>query len=167
MKLIVADASPLIVLARSSLIEVLTKVAGEVAVPETVFAECTVDIERPGAKGILDAQARALLTLHPDPPIRVLAHGAPIPDAGELAAILLARQLACPVLIDERLGRLVAELHGVPVLGSAGILLKAKQRNLIPAVAPILNDWITNGYFLSPAFIRLILTRAGEDCPPQ
>jgi predicted nucleic acid-binding protein len=49
------------------------------------------------------------------------------------------------------------------VIGSAGILLAAKARGLLPAVAPILATWREWGYFLAPALLEAVLIRAGEN----
>jgi predicted nucleic acid-binding protein len=48
------------------------------------------------------------------------------------------------------------------VIGSAGLLLGARQRGLVPAVAPILDQWRQLGYFLSEAVVKAVLERAGE-----
>jgi predicted nucleic acid-binding protein len=159
---IVADSAPLIVLARSGLISVLARVAGEILAPATVFAECTADAERPGAQAIIRAKEEGLVGIRPDVEARWPDGTPPMLDAGELAALALARDVGCPVLMDERLGRQVAQAHGIPVIGSAGILLAAKARGLLPAVAPILATWREWGYFLAPALLEAILTRAGE-----
>lgn len=163
MKLVVADSSPLIVLARSGLISVLRQVAGEVLVSATVFSECTADAERPGARAIIRAKAEGLIDIRPDAEARWPDDPPPMLDAGELSALALARDLGCPVLMDERLGRQVARLHGIPVIGSAGVLLAAKARGLVPAVAPILTTWRGWGYFLAPELMKAVLSRAGED----
>lgn len=165
MKLIVSDASPLIVIARSGLIPVLNGMAEEVIIPETVYVECTVDLALPGAQAVRLAvqaghvQVRPDVTRLDDQPDEELSGL----DAGELAAIHLALALQCPVLMDERLGRQAARQRGLTVIGSAGLLLGAKQRGLIPAVAPILDQWRQSGYFLSAAVIKAVLERAGED----
>lgn len=163
MKRIVADSSPLIVLARSGLIPVLKQVAGDVLAPATVFSECTADPERPGARAIIRAKEEGLIDIRPDVEVPWSEGAPPMLDAGELAVLALARDLGCPVLMDERLGRQVARLHDVPVIGSAGILLAAKARGLLPAVAPILTNWGEWGYFLSPELLKAVLARAGED----
>ena len=163
MKLIVSDASPLIVIARSGLIPVLNGMVEEVIVPATVYAECTLDLALPGAQAVSAAveagqvHVRPDLTRPDDP--REEQSGL---DAGELAAIDLALGLQCPVLMDERLGRQVARRRGLTVIGSAGLLLGAKQHGLIPAVAPILDQWRQLGYFLSNAVVKAVLERAGE-----
>ncbi|NEO28124.1 MAG: DUF3368 domain-containing protein [Kamptonema sp. SIO4C4] len=62
-------------------------------------------------------------------------------DAGEASAIALALELeADDLLIDERLGRREAERLGIPIIGILGILILAKQRNLILEVRPSRTD---------------------------
>jgi len=130
-KLIVCDASPLIVIAKTGLIPVLNRMADEVIVPKTVHSEATIDLTLPGGEAIR-------------------------------AAIHLAHALQCPVLMDERRGRRAARRRGLTVIGSAGLLLQAKERGLIPALAPILERWRQSGYFLSATLVKEVLERAGE-----
>lgn len=61
-------------------------------------------------------------------------------DEGEVQALYLARQLQCGVLMDEHMGRHVAQSYQIPVVGVLGVLLKAKQVGAIPAVAPLISD---------------------------
>ena len=160
MRMIIADASPLIMLARSGLIDVLRVLAGKVIVPEAVWNECVSGGLRPGAAAIVSATQAGHIEVRADAelndPLPALGHG-------EISAIALAMELGCPVLMDERLGRRVASLHGVRVIGSAAILIAAKERGLIPAVRPVLDDWRAAGYFLSEALLRAVLQRVGED----
>jgi predicted nucleic acid-binding protein len=138
MKLVVADSSPLIVFARSELLLILRQVAGEIIVPQTVFEECTGDMNKPGAKIIADANQTGLLTAHRDSLVLALPTNMPMLDKWEIAAISLAIELSEPILMDERLGRQAAAAHGLAVIGSAGILITAKRKGLIAAVQPIL-----------------------------
>jgi hypothetical protein len=159
MRVIVADASPLIMLARSDLLSVLKAVAGDIVVPDAVWRECVRDAAKPGAQAIQSAHAAGLLDVRPS-----IWHGDPLPalGPGEIAAIALALELACTVLMDDRVGRRAAIAQGVTVVGSAAILLRAKQIGLISAVSPILEDWRAAGYFLSEAFLRAVMEKAGE-----
>jgi predicted nucleic acid-binding protein len=53
-------------------------------------------------------------------------------DAGELQVLLLARELAADwVLLDERLGRRVAQAMGLAVKGTIGVLLTAFHAGLM------------------------------------
>lgn len=164
MKLIVSDASPLIVIAKSGLLPVLTALVEEVVIPETVYAECTVEISLPGARAVRAAVETGQIHVRPDAKGPSDEPGDELAglDAGELAAIHMATALECPVLMDERLGRQVAKRRGITVIGSAGLLLAAKKRGLVPAVAPILDQWQQSGYFLSASVVKAVLDRAGE-----
>jgi predicted nucleic acid-binding protein len=160
MRMIIADASPLIMLARSGLIDVLRVLAGKVIVPEAVWNECIGGGARPGATAILSARQTGHIEVRAD---AVLNDPLPALGAGEVSAIALAMELGCPVLMDERLGRRVASLHGVWVIGSAAILIAAKERGLTPAVKPVLLDWRAAGNVFSEALLRAVLQRAGEE----
>jgi predicted nucleic acid-binding protein len=62
-------------------------------------------------------------------------------DAGETEAIALALELHPDVLLmDERLGRRLAQQHGLPVAGLLGLVVLAKQRRLIDEVAPVVRE---------------------------
>ena len=159
MTMIVVDASPLIMLARSELLAVLIAVAGRIIAPKAVFEECVASLEKPGGKAILTAQAAGLIDVRPAAWTGELL---PALGSGELAAIALAKDLGCPLLMDERLGRRIASLHGVSFIGSAAILIKAKERGLVQDVKPILEEWSAHGYFLSKALTDAVLARVGE-----
>jgi len=75
-------------------------------------------------------------------------------DDGEAETIILAKEQAADVvIIDEKFGRRYASMINVPVTGTIGILLKAKECGLITAIAPILQElrnkssWISNNVF--------------------
>ena len=132
-ELIVADASPLIVLARVGHLRTLALVAGKVIVPDIVAQECLHNLIRSGAQQIEEAFSLGLLSRQANFPATepVIAPGL---DEGESAAIGLAIALQAPILIDERIGRQVAHLHSLKVIGSLGILLVAKQRGIIKSI---------------------------------
>jgi predicted nucleic acid-binding protein len=50
---------------------------------------------------------------------------------GELHAIQLAIQLQLPLLIEETLGRKIAQQAGIPISGIAGQILKAHRQRLV------------------------------------
>lgn len=85
-------------------------------------------------------------------------------DAGEANAIALALELqADDLLIDERLGRQEARRLGLPIIGILGILLIAKQRNLIPQVQPVMDALIDQaGFRVSPQLYQRVLALSQE-----
>jgi predicted nucleic acid-binding protein len=167
MKLIVADSGPLIVFTRSGRLDLLLAMTEMLIAPAAVLHECTRDASRPGAVAILQALRDGRVheqrqSGNADAAIIRLASLTML-DEGETAAIALAIELHAPVLMDERLGRRVARQHKVPVIGSAGVLLHAKNLGLIEAVRPVLDHWRHDiGYFMSDALRSEILIRAGE-----
>jgi len=55
--------------------------------------------------------------------------------------------------------------HDVPVIGSIGILIRARLDDVIPALQPLLDQLITAGFHLDPQghVYREALQRVGED----
>lgn len=85
-------------------------------------------------------------------------------DAGEANAIALALELqADDLLIDERLGRQEARRLGLSIIGILGILLIAKQRNLIPQVQPVMDALMDQaGFRVSPQLYQRVLALSQE-----
>jgi predicted nucleic acid-binding protein len=85
-------------------------------------------------------------------------------DTGETAAIALCLSTQADLLlIDETLGRSVANRLGIKTVGILGILLDAYQRGHIPRVSPILDRLEREaGFWVSPALRSKILARARE-----
>ncbi len=157
---VVADAGPLIAFGRIGRLDLLPGVLGEVLVPEAVLAECLVEPLRPGAVAIQSAVDQGILALAKDPDPTHPAFA--VLGAGESTAIRLALKLSVPVLMDEKSGRKIAASLGVRVIGSAGVLLAAKERRLVDSVEPLLDSFRNSGYHLSDALVQAILVRAHE-----
>ena len=168
-KVVVADAGPLIGLARIDRLSLLTALYGPVVIPESVQAELGLAGDRPGAK-ILSAalasgaiQTRALAQGHET----TLAGLRLLLDAGESAAILLAEETGCRfLLIEERRGREIARRRGIPVVGLAGVLLAAKRFALLESVGPVLADLSRQGYRFAGGLVAEVLRLAGETRQP-
>ncbi len=166
MKLIVADSGPLIALANTRHINTLLKIIPNVVIPETVYLECTVDNDKPGARLILETVTSGRIQRVADPDAGVFANIDDL-DAGEVFALALAARMKSAVLMDDGVGREVAAAHKIGVIGGCGILLKAKQLGLIIEIAPILKVWKEDfGYFLSDALIAKVLNQAKEQRNP-
>lgn len=85
-------------------------------------------------------------------------------DAGEAAAITLAKELNADYLaIDERAGRRIAKSLGIKIIGLVGILIRAKEANLIENVRPILDQLITEAnFYIGEKFYQQIIENLGE-----
>ena len=76
-------------------------------------------------------------------------------DAGESEAIVLALELQADwILLDERQGTKIAETFGLHPIGIVGILIKAKEKKLIDAVIPVIEELRSKaGFWISDRFL--------------
>ncbi len=155
--LVVADSSPLIYLSRIRLLHVLSALFGDVVVPRTVWDQ-SVD-GRPSAPGIAGLRQASWIRIVDDP-----SSSADLGlDPGETAAILVAESLhADLLLIDERLGRAVAQERGLAVRGTLGVLVQARQSGVLPALKPVLDALNAEGFRIAPVLVRQALEHVGE-----
>lgn len=159
--LIVADTGPLVILAKLNRLALLCQLYTEIRIPETVLVEATTLAHRQDAKRIVAfaAQyAQVMPDIAADDP-DYLDYGL---DVGETQAILWAKRTNCPVLLDERRGRTIAKQEHLAVLGTVGLLLKAKQAGLISEISNLLDSMLAHDYRLAPALIQQARILAGE-----
>lgn len=84
-------------------------------------------------------------------------------DRGEKQTLLLAKQhLADKVIIDERLGRRVAEYLGLNVTGTLGVLAKAKSLGLIPSFHEAAHAMRRQGIHYNTSLISRLANHLGE-----
>ena len=164
-KIIVSDASPLIALAKLDHLELLFCSFSEVHIPNAVFLETTSATQRQDAQRITEFVQEYDETqcfIHHDLRDHKYLIFKSRLDEGESQALALAEQLKCGVLIDERLGRSVAEQHSIPVVGIMGILLQAKASGKIDRIKPLIDELLLYKYRLSTRVINIVLQKAGE-----
>jgi len=140
----------------------LKKLFGKVIAPSAVINECLSDITRPGGKEILDAIHKQLITPNDNSEINHHQSLIDILGLGEAHAIILATQLNARLLMDDKLGRQTAEKMNLRIIGTAGVLILAKKKNLILKIAPLIKELKNAGYYLSNELIKKILIIAGE-----
>lgn len=85
-------------------------------------------------------------------------------DEGEKQVIRLAASLHEPliVLLDDNAGRKAAKRLALPMTGTAGLLVSAKKKGLVPAVVPLLEELRAQGYWLADEVVALTRQMAGE-----
>ena len=85
-------------------------------------------------------------------------------DAGEAEAIALAlEQSAGMILLDEHLGRHGATRLGLMMTGAPGVLIAAKDRELLAAVRPVLDALrVQAGFWIGDDLRAAVLEAAGE-----
>lgn len=83
-------------------------------------------------------------------------------DSGEAEAIALASEKICLLISDDKQARAAAKSLGISVIGTIGVLVRAKQNGIISAVKPILDDLESNDFFISQALRIEALKIVGE-----
>lgn len=132
----VVNASPLIFLSKANLLELLQLASEEIVVPVAVATE----IQR---RGQADVTVQALertpwLTVVTTPQVASKIRDW---DLGEGESAVLAWAYAHPgteAIVDDLAARRCATTLDMPIRGTLGLVLTAKQKGIIPAARPIL-----------------------------
>ena len=170
-KIVIADAGPLIALARIGQLELLAQLFGTVTLTDLVALEITDGGIFPDTEALANALAQPWLetiVLSQDAldACRDWVNLHQI-DMGEASALVLASQLIAQgeevlVIVDETRGRQAAQHAGMAITGTGGLLLLAKRFGLLLTVMPLLMALQAQSYFLSDRLLEAVLRQAGE-----
>ena len=152
--IVVSDTSAISALLKIGRADLLSKLYGEVFVPQAVKNELLV------AHPVIPGFFRVVPIANQNLFARLRAEI----DGGEAEAIVLAMELkADNLLIDEVRGRRVAIREGVHIIGLLGVILECKVRGLIPSVKQIIGELEGKTYFrIADPLKTAILHEAGE-----
>jgi predicted nucleic acid-binding protein len=153
---VVSNTTPLINLVGLGCLDLLPRLYGKVTIPEEVHDEYLAG-KRPGDPELASLSWLAVVPSTDSDPLLTSILG-----SGEAAAITLAMtHSARAVLLDETIGRQAALMKGLPVVGTLGILLAAKQAGFVAAVRPLLDEMIRQGRWISSS-LRAGVTSIGR-----
>jgi predicted nucleic acid-binding protein len=143
----VTDTTALIVLGKQQRLDLLGACFERVLLPPAVYAEWLAGDA--AIVSVVDERDWLEVTTPDDRPLLTELRG--LLDAGEAEAMMLAKQHGLPLLVDEKKGRNMARMMGIPVLGLVGVLLLAVQRQLLTteAATAILQRARDDGFRLS------------------
>jgi predicted nucleic acid-binding protein len=157
---VVVNASPVIVLARAGLLDLLRLTGEPVQVPRAVAQEiCRGAADDPAVKAL--ASTPWLLTVDPGPPPPELQpFGLGTGEEAVLAWALAHRGTVA--VIDDRAARRCAAALGVPHRGCLGLVIAARQHGVIPEARPVLEELRAAGLRLGQRVMDQALALAGE-----
>jgi predicted nucleic acid-binding protein len=160
--IIVSNTTPLIGLAAIQRFDLLKHLFGELYIARAVYAEAVVAGREAGGAKREVSTATWIKTVRVKDRLAVEVLLDEM-DLGEAETIVLARELGADwVLMDERKGRRKLSQLGLQKIGTAGILLKAKQVGLLSVVRPELERLRRQGFTLSQTVVDAVLQKANE-----
>jgi predicted nucleic acid-binding protein len=136
-EIIVSDSTCLIGLERINQLELLPALYYPIVIPPAVQEEFGrsfpwLVLDKPTNKGLVTS-------------LKLLV------DKGESEAIALAYERRYLLIVDDRQARKLAQQMGIQMIGTVGILVKAKRQGIIPNLSLVLNDLEAQGFYLSQA----------------
>lgn len=157
---VIVNTSPLQYLFQLGLLDLLPELYGKVSIPQGVVQELSSGVDR----GVLlpDLGSLSWLEIHKTQSAPVLALAAGL-GAGEREVLALALEVENPlVVLDDALARRFARRLNLPLTGTLGLLLKAKQRRRIESVKTYLDRLESLRFRLDDSTRRSILALAEE-----
>ncbi|MCP4358752.1 MAG: DUF3368 domain-containing protein [Chloroflexi bacterium] len=158
----VVNASPLILLAKVNHLDLLDQLSPSFVVPNAVVTEILA--------GPPDDPARRFLETTPVNTVAVSPH--PLVagwDLGMGETAVLSHALNNPpykAIVDDGAARRCARTLAIPLAGTLAIIVAAKQKQLIPAAAPVLQTLLSHGFRIQESVLRRVLREAvGETWP--
>ena len=135
---VVADTSPLTALIHLKKIYLIHMLYGEVYIPSTVAAELNSLVRFGYDISFLNEDEYIIRKPKNEMFIKHLSEHL---DEGEAEAIALATELKADLLlIDEKMGKQYAEAQNIACKAVVGVLIEAKQHELVQLVKPLLDD---------------------------
>jgi predicted nucleic acid-binding protein len=146
---VVCNSACLIALERISRLELLSLCFESVTIPPAVQEEFGSSTEWLGVQG---AQNAAVVTS-----LKTQI------GEGESEAIALAMELGdVLILLDDKKARRIAKQIGLKVMGTVGLLLRAKRKGVVTEIKPILDELQEAGFRISEALYQEALRLARE-----
>jgi len=140
-------------------LDLLRDLYGEVLIPQAIYDEFLA-IERPARQKALEESPWIESVSLTNPQRARVYIGL---DQGEAEVLALAEERAARlVILDELKGRRYAQRLKIPLTGTLGVLLLAKERGLVADLASLLEELQEAGLYLSAALIDSALRLAGE-----
>lgn len=147
-EIVVADSTCLIGLERVGELEILPALFGSVLIPPEVEREFGGKFDWLKVENLTNNLLVAALQM--------------VVDSGEAEAIALASEKNCLLITDDKQARSAAKRLGVSVIGTVGVLIRAKQNGIASEIKPILDALDANNFRISRALREEALKIAGE-----
>lgn len=159
---VIVNSTPLLILGKIGKLEILHKMYQEIIIPQAVFHEVTKKNDIAGKA--VQAACQDWIKVEAIKDMREYAMYRAKLHAGEVEVMIIAQQSpkADLIILDDMAARKTAEFLGLPLSGTIGVLIKAKQKGIIPEVMPIIEEMEKSGFFISIKVKSMIANKTGE-----
>jgi predicted nucleic acid-binding protein len=162
--LVVSNSTPLVYLAALGDFDFLRVLFDEITIPCAVYEEVAIAGARfPAGRAVLEAHEKWINVREiGNPSVSVALQNGGL-HAGESEAIALAAQIQPFALLMDDQDAVERAAHlGLNVIRTPGVYRMAKQKGLVSAVRPKLDELRTAGFWLREEHYNIILRSAGE-----
>jgi hypothetical protein len=155
----VANASPIIVLAKAGYLDLITNLSREVLLPQAVVDEIIAGPPTDPARQFIEGGWGVRVTARLIAP-ELLEWGL---GPGETSVLALAQERGSAIaVLDDAAARTCAKVLGVPVIGTLGIIVRAKLQGLVPSAAEAMKALRRVGLHLDDGTIHHALMHVSE-----
>ncbi len=155
----VVNASPLILLGKLRQLDLLTSLAPSLVIPDGVIREVAAGAERDQATSATVKWARE--HRRPDVPVTATIGGWDL-GAGESQVIAHCLVMPAVAVLDDGEARACAQAHGLPLIGTLGVILRARKQGLITEARQLIEQLMSAGSFLDRGLVDRELANLGE-----
>jgi len=156
---VIINSSPLISLAILDRLHLLNDLFEKVFIARSVFHEVTV-IEKPFSERLKSFSTDLIINAENRIAVNILSKEIDLGEA-ETIVIALEKKLPC-IILDDYKARKYAQLNGLKVIGTIGVLIKSKQIGKITNVKSELDTLIKNKIRISESLYNKALVLSNE-----
>lgn len=155
----VINASPLTVLGKINQLPLLDVLSDKVIVPQSVMNEIMMGMQQDSSVPAIMNWASRRTMPDIDIPSSILGWDL---GQGETQVLSYAYSKQLGAILDDGAARAAAKSYRIPIVGSLGIILRARQNNHIPAARSLIEQLLAQGSYLSDELIEQALHKVGE-----
>lgn len=159
-RIVIADSSPLILLAKIERLDILSSLYDEIYIPEAVHNEINAIQDK-----VSEIVNSTPFIIRQSIVNTELLNGFPKTlHNGEIEAMVLYQERNADLLImDDKRAVSEARRRGQNVVGLLGVIVKAKQEGIVDSIRQILNDLtLKHNYYISDDLVEGICKEFGE-----
>ena len=158
----IVNSTPIILLAGINRLDLLFKLYEKIVIPEAVYEEVTAKYDS-ASRVVSDHPNWLTVEKAPELPQQYRRLISAKLHAGEIEVMSLALSSDADVaVLDDNAARKTAKFFGLPVTGTLGLLMRAKDRGFVPEVRPLVDDLRASGFRINDEVVAAVLAIVHE-----